>query len=162
MTILYELIFDRLCNNQIVVWKESRWIVLSSIMMTIPAIYGFYNKLYTLSVFICMTSFISANYWRNATFGIRRDVDLIFSKISFSIFVYNGFIHVYYFPSILLGHIGLISMIYLYYLSNKYFELRNTNWLSYHFLFHMTIIIEQMMILSSIVKKMYIENQIEL
>ena len=152
---LFDRLSDKLPDIQIVVWKESRWIVLSSIMMTIPAIYGFYNKLYTLSLIICMTSFISANYWRNAKIGIRRDVDLIFSKISFSIFLYNGFIHVYYLPSILLGHIGLISIIYLYYLSNKYFELKNPNWLNYHFLFHMTIIIEQIMILSSIVKKRF-------
>jgi hypothetical protein len=51
-----------------------------------------------LSGVLIITSAVSASFWINAIYSWRRTLDLIVSKISFTIFVYNGVIYIRWIP----------------------------------------------------------------
>jgi hypothetical protein len=79
-------------------------------------------------------------------------MDLIFSKISFVIFVSNGIIYVKSICYLITGYTGLLILLYCYYLSTKLFILKNNNWYKYHMLFHFIMVYEQIIIIDSIVQ----------
>jgi hypothetical protein len=130
-------------------YNETRWIVLSSLFFIIPSIYAFYNKIYFLSLISLLTTIISANYWREATYSWRRDIDIIFAKISFVIYFING---IYYVKLYIRYYPGIILLLYFYYLSNKLFLEKNNNWWKYHMVFHMIVIYQKVLILKSIIE----------
>lgn len=131
-------------------WEQSRWLVLSSFFFTIPSIYAFINNLYSYSILLLFTSLISANYWRKATYSWRRNMDLVFSKISFVIFFSNGIVYVKSVNYVITGYSGIIILLYCYYLSGKLLQLKNNNWYKYHMMFHLIVAYEQLIILDSI------------
>ena len=137
-------------EKYVVTWKYSKWLFLSSFFFIIPSIYALNNKLYIYSILLLNTSLISANYWKRATYSWRRNLDLIFSKIGFCILLINYVIYVKYIIYIITGYLGIIILLYCYYLSNKLFELKNNNWYKYHIIFHFIIMYEQLIILDSI------------
>ena len=103
-----------------------------------------------LSGLLFATSVISANYWRNATCSWRRTLDLVFSKISFVIFFYNGIIYVKKIEHKIVGYTGTIFVLYCYYQSANLLQRKDENWWKYHFLFHVIIAMEQMLVLYGI------------
>jgi len=147
-------------------------IVISSCFFLIPTIYSFYTKQYFYTTILLLTFGISVNYWRKATYGFRRNLDLIFSKISFIIFLSSQVIYIHYSSPLLLGYpifqitdiskrrfvasyIGLILIGCFYDLSNYnyYYYHRNNNeknWIKYHMLFHLFCSINQIFILDGI------------
>jgi hypothetical protein len=137
-------------------YEDTKWLVLSSFLFCIPSIYAFITELYFHSGLLLFTSLISANYWRKATYCWRRNLDLIFSKISFGVFVSNGIYYVrekYFY----LGYLGLFLLIYCFFksanLHNKAINSSETtnNWYKYHFFFHVLMTIELMIIIQSII-----------
>lgn len=116
-----------------------------------PSIYAYLNNLYFLGNLLCVTSVISANYWRKATYSWRRNMDLIFAKISFVTFVINAFLYVSNIFYLFTGYIGLFILLYCYYLSSKQLELKQPNWYQYHVVFHFIMMYEQFLIIHSIV-----------
>ena len=139
-------------NNDLYIahWQHTKWLVLSSFFFIIPATYSFVNKLYSYFILLFCTSLISANYWRKATYSWRRNLDLVFAKISFFIFVSNGIIHVRTLHYVISGYSSLVALLYCYYLSGKLLQLKNNNWYKYHFIFQFIITCEQMIVLDSI------------
>lgn len=133
-------------------------LVLSSTFFLLPCVYSVYCKSVFFTIMLVLTYGVSANYWRKATYGFRRNVDLIFSKISFSVFFYKGFVVVVYGLKdtpirqlrVYAGFATLFSIIYFYYLSERTYHRGNPNWIYYHMLFHMFVGIEQLIILQSI------------
>jgi hypothetical protein len=116
----------------------------------IPAIYAFINKLYGHFILLFLTSLISANYLRKATYSWRRKLDLIFAKISFIVFVSNGIVYVRTLHYVIPGYMGLFVMLYCYYLSGKLFKLKHNNWYKYHCIFHFILTYEQIIIIDSL------------
>ena len=55
-------------------WKHAKWLVLSSLLFTIPSFYAYHNKLYFYSTLLFFISLISVNYWRKATYSWRRNM----------------------------------------------------------------------------------------
>lgn len=78
-------------------------------------------------------------------------MDLVFSKLSFVIFFSDGVVYVNSVNYVITGYIGIILLLYCYYLSGKLFQLKNNNWYKYHMIFHLIIAYEQIIILDSIV-----------
>lgn len=136
----------------LVEWKESRWIVLTSFSFMVPSIFAFFHKFYFYSVLLMMTTLISANYWRKATYSWRRNMDLFFAKISFFIFLYNGILYVRTPVYIMMGFPGLFVIVYFYYMSCKNYEKKNNMWVIFHCMFHLLMMGEQFIILDSMVK----------
>ena len=134
-------------NKRIAEWDESKWIVLSSFFFMIPSVYGYYKGLYFLANVLLLTSIISANYWRNATYSIRRGVDKSFARVSFSIFLYNGVVYVRYVPYLITAWSGFIFLLFCYYESNKWWVLKDKKWIKYHMLFHAIMAYNQFIIL---------------
>ena len=141
-------------NNEIVIaeWNETKWLVLSSSLFMIPSIYGYYKQLYLHSLLLLLTSLISVNYWKKATYSWRRNVDLVFEKVAFIVFVSNGIIYVRYKPYVITGYSGLILLAYCYYCSGKLFKMNNSFWWKYRVVFHLIMTLEQMIVLESIKK----------
>jgi len=131
-------------------WEDTRWLVLSSFFFTVPSIYAFIINMYSYSFLLLCTSLISANYWRKATYSWRRNMDLIFAKISFVVFFSNGVYYVKSVGYVITGYSGIIVLLYCYYLSGKLFELKNNNWYKYHIMFHLIMAYEQTIIIDSI------------
>jgi hypothetical protein len=131
-------------------WEDTRWLVLSSFFFTIPSIYAFIINLYSYSFLLLCTSLISANYWRKATYSWRRNMDLIFAKISFIVFFSNGVYYVKSVGYVITGYSGIIVLLYCYYLSGKLLQLKNNNWYKYHLMFHLIMTYEQIIIIDSI------------
>ena len=123
---------------------------MSSFFFLIPSIYAYVNSLYFFFILSLFTSLISANYWRNPINSWRRNMDLIFSKIAFVIFLPNAIIYVSYTPYLITGYFGLVILLYCFYLSEKLFKLQNNNWYKYHMLFHFIVMYEQLIVLRSI------------
>lgn len=131
---------------------HTKWLVLSSLVFMIPSTYAYFNKLYFFCVLLFFTSLISANYWRKATYSWRRNMDLVFSKISFVVFASNGILYVRTMHYLISGYTGLILLLYCYYLSGKLLELKKDNWYKYHIAFHFIIMYEQIIVIDSILK----------
>jgi hypothetical protein len=139
-------------NNEIYIapLEQTKWLVLSSFFFIIPASYAFINKLYSHFLLLLFTSLISANYWRKATYSWRRNMDLIFAKIAFIIYLSNLIYYVRTLYYLLSGYTGILVLLYYYNLSNKYHYLKNNNWYKYHFIFHIILTYEQFIIIDSI------------
>jgi hypothetical protein len=120
--------------------------MFSSLGFLIPATYAFLSELYFHSLMMFLTSVISANYWRKPTYSWRRDLDMFFSKFSFAVFVsigiYYGWNTYFSIPT----YIGLLIMIYSYYISYKLSRMKDESWYKYHLIFHFAIICELSMI----------------
>lgn len=145
MTMVPNEIYVTTCNS-------AKWLILSSFVFTIPAIYAYIHSLYCYSGLLLLTSIVSANYWRRPTYSWRRNLDLVFSKMSFVIFAYHGIIHVRYVPYMITGYPLVCILAYCYYLSNKNI-LENKSWVIYHSMFHCIVMCEQLIVLDSIIPK---------
>lgn len=133
-------------------WEQTKWLVLSSYFFIFPSFYAFFYKLYFYFILLFLTSLISANFWRIATYSWRRNMDLVFAKISFTVFVYNGIIYIKTPFFIIISYSGLFFIFYLYYLSGKLFNEKNFDWVKFHFLFHIILTFEQFIILYNILE----------
>ncbi len=139
----------------VIEWEQSKWLVVSSFFFLLPSLYAFYNNLYFHSLLLVTTSLVSANYWRKACISWRRDLDLIFSKISFVVFFHNGVMYIEYkhFWVSVSCFSGLFLLVYFYYLSGKLFEEKNRHWCKYHFLFHLMVMYEQGLVIHSLLRR---------
>jgi hypothetical protein len=134
-------------------WEQSKWLVASSSLFLLPAIYGYQNKLYLCSLISTLTTLFSINYWRKATTeSWRKQMDLIFSKISFVIFTYKGVIYVTQGTACVIGYSNVLAIAYCYYLSEKLFAEKNPNWVKYHAIFHVFVAYGQLIVLQKMVK----------
>lgn len=140
-------------DNVIAEWRHTKWITLSSFSFMIPAVAAFYHKMYDHTIILFLTSIISANYWRNATYSWRRNLDLIFAKISFIFYVYNGVKYVNTISDMIFGYGGLVLIIVLYYLSGELLKKKNERWYECHVCFHLWMVYEQLLIIKNIIKE---------
>ena len=142
-------------NKMVAEWKETKYIVVSSSLFMAPAIYGFYNNLYLLPFVLFAASSISINHWRHATYSWRRVTDRIFAKITFAIFFYHfirdSSCNLYFF----LQNIGLLNVLYYYYMSNKHHY--TPIWWKYHMKFHVWCVFSEWMIIQN---DLYYNNNI--
>jgi hypothetical protein len=134
-------------------WKHTKYLTLSSLLFLIPAYYAYIHSMYDHTILLILTSLISANYWRKATYSWRRNLDLIFSKISFGIYIYNGVKYSRSLKELIEGILRLLFMFYCFFVSGKLFKIKNEDWYKYHFVFHIFIALEQLRILKNIIKE---------
>lgn len=132
----------------LVEWRESRWLVLTSMASLIPTTYSFQNGLYFLSIVSLISTAVSANYWRKATLSFRRDLDLTLQKMAFFIYFFNGLYYVRGYRLLAFSP-GVIFLLYNYYYSNQYYYEKKREWLNYHIWFHMMVITEKLVVLES-------------
>lgn len=130
-------------------FSETKWLVMSSCLFNVPSFYAYYHELYFFSGVLTTISLVSANYWRHATYSWRRDLDLIVAKSSFILFSYN-IKYIQYSHHRITGYTGVGLLIYCYYLSHTLYYNHNQYWVTFHVLFHLLLIYEQLLMLQVI------------
>lgn len=78
-------------------------------------------------------------------------MDLIVARVSFSVFVTTGILHVRDLPHLIAGYTGLCILVYSYHISGKLWKENDPNWYKYHVLFHVLLMFEQLLILESVI-----------
>jgi hypothetical protein len=120
-------------NNKMMNCKEARYIALSSCFFLVPIYRGFSCGVYGYTIPLFLSWFFSVNYWRNPCYSWRRDVDILCSQISCTMFSCL-FIFVVKNP---LYYMNIAGAYYLFCISNKKFEEGYPYWWKYHILFHL-------------------------
>jgi hypothetical protein len=133
-------------------WSKSKYLFTTSFLFLIPSAYSYYCQLYLYSSVLLLVSLASANYWRKATYGWRRNIDIICAKMSFALFFSSGVWYVRSIAYMIPGYSGLLSMPYCYYKSNIYYKnaAAYNIWLYYHMSFHFLLCCEQTLIIHSV------------
>jgi len=141
-------------NCYVVPREEGRWIAISSLFFIGPGIYSYYKLLpyHSLMIFIC--SAISSNYWREPTYGWRRDMDLMYAKFIFTVFFSSGLYYIRNPSYMAISYPNAVALIYCYYMSNKLStnknkELNHSNWYKYHMMYHAIMTGEAFLIIHS-------------
>ena len=144
---------------------RTQLLVGSSFVFMIPSIYTLNQhrikmgqspinlNMHFLTVLLFVASVISANFWRNPVPGFRRNLDLVFSKLCFTILVSHKLMYIGLFPTISIETLTFYSIIYFYYLANKKYYDGYNNWIYYHFLFHAFVGLEQFIVISAMIHK---------
>lgn len=129
-------------------YRQTRWLVLSSLFFLVPSIYGYRRNKYLLANTALITSLCSVNFWRDATYCYRRSADLIIGKIAFIIYMVQGVKYVTWTPFVVTGYTALAGLIYCYYMSNKHAD--SELWWKYHMMFHLLISYNQFIGIKSV------------
>lgn len=135
--------------------RDTGKLVLSSTFFLVPLVCTVPNNRHFYTGMLVLTWIISVNYWRRATYGWRRNLDLAFSKVSFAVFFARGYVVVYTSPFhtlpekvyVYTGFTFLGLIVYFYYLSGRAYNAGSPLWIYYHMLFHLFIGLEFMAIL---------------
>jgi hypothetical protein len=122
VTIAEDINFKEEAEVLISEWKHTKYITLSSLLFLMPAYYAYAHSMYNHTILLILTSLISANYWRKATYSWRRNLDLIISKISFAIYIYNGVKYSGSRSELIEGILRLIFMFYCFCRSGYLFQ----------------------------------------
>ena len=146
-------IFDMTIDHQkyVAPYEQSKWITLTSMFFLIPGIYGFQNEQYVMSFTLLLTSVISVNFWRHATYSWRRIADRIFAKISFIICFVNGLRYSALNLFVVSEWISFCIFAYCFYMSNKYNSSHNNKWVKWHLMFHLNCVYTQIIIIKSMI-----------
>ena len=116
-------------------FKYSIWLTMSSLSFLIPSMLSFKLNVLSLFVLYFVTSIASANYWRKASYGLRRNIDLTVSRICFTLTLTTGIMHVRGF----LRNIGwalVIAVALSYKLSFYLHDKKSFKWLIVHVFMH--------------------------
>jgi len=119
--------------------EETQILVFSSFFFMIPGFYAFILGCYARSILLVITSLVAANYWRKATYGWRRDCDLILAKISFATFSIPGFFYITEKSLFFSYCFGFLAVVITYWKSGELSKVKNKDWVIYHFIFHILI-----------------------
>ena len=134
-------------QESILPWQTAKYLTMTSALFFTSAIYSYYCRLYFLAGISALTSFISVNFWRKPEPSLRREIDLIYSKLSFMIYFYNGVVYVRSLPYMLVFYPGLGVMLCCFYLSNQRYSQKKDDWWKYHFCFHLMVLVTQLAII---------------
>ena len=137
---------------EIAPWSQTKWLVLSSFFFLIPGIYAYLQEIYISSFMLVCTSVISANYWRKCTHSWRRELDLVFAKISFLYFLYHSFLYLRNPIYITTGYPLLIPLYYLYNASGTLRDQKKDIWVMTHFVFHIILTYEEWIVIDSMIR----------
>jgi hypothetical protein len=129
-------------------YRQTRWLLLSSLCFLGPCIYGYQKEQYFLAITSLLTTSCSINFWRDATYSYRRTADCIMAKITFIVYIIHGVPYVTWMPFIVTGYGALVALIYCYYMSNKHAD--SDLWWKYHMMFHLLISYTQFIGIKSI------------
>jgi hypothetical protein len=132
-------------------WSISKWLFMSSFLFMIPCIYSWYNSLYAFSILLLCVAISSANYWRDAKYSYRRNIDIFFARTSFIIFFINGIYYVKDTPNLIISYFTLFMLLLNYYISGQLYEMNYENWWKYHAAFHFFVSYLQLIVLNSII-----------
>lgn len=112
---------------------ESRVLILTSTLTTIPIYLAFHRGLYFHAITSIGTAACSIMYWVHPIHGWRRNLDLFYAKYSFLVYLISGG---FFLPRGLCTFIFYLGTIFL---TNSYLATMKypDKWIYYHVLFHL-------------------------
>ena len=131
-------------------FKLTKWLLLSSTSFIIPSIYGFYKHTYGYAVLSTTILICSLNFWRDAKYGMRRNIDVCVAHSGALIYTINA-LHILYklhiktnsnisfIPYFTYGLYPIFCTIFGMHIiaENRYTIFPNTHyWVKYHMIFH--------------------------
>ena len=118
--------------------EEAHIFLLSSLALMIPAYRAYTYKAYAYMMLSIVTSGVSVLYWYKPTYGWRRNLDLVFAKMSFSVYFLTAYLNLHRGDHIhsMAVYGGTPIMLALYGMS----VMNVQPWWLYHFAFHMSVI----------------------
>lgn len=132
---------------EIAPYSETKYLMTSSSFFMLPSYYAYSINERTISLLVCMTSIISANYWRKCTYSTRRNLDLVMSKIMLAIFSYKMTNDVTRLNYMIIIYPSTLVIVYNYNKSKNLQIVRNGKWYIYHMSNHMIMSVTQFIIL---------------
>ena len=127
-------------------FAQSKYLVLSSCLLLYPMINSYNTGQFFLTGVSALAGVASINHWRRAEDGIRRKVDVICARTSFTIYFINGLIFVKSYKTTLPM---LIPCFTFYHLSTLFAQMGYKKWVICHALFHYTVMVMQQMVITS-------------
>jgi hypothetical protein len=140
-------------------WDGKKYLVLSSFLFLVPAVYALRHQLYGYVFLLVITSLVSANHWRHSACALRKDADIAVATTSFCIFFVSGLMFIrnpYYF---IVGCIGLLAIWYCFTKSEHLREeqYKSDTWFIFHVMFHFLVMCEQFIVLQALVTYMLLQ-----
>jgi hypothetical protein len=124
-------------------------LLYSSSLFIIPTVYGYYNKKYALSTMSLISMLASMNYWRKPISGTRQNADIVISKVAGAVYFFYGVNNVHGTIFRIFGFTNGFLMLSFYNCSCILHSLKSNSWEYFHMMFHISIILCKMIILSS-------------
>jgi hypothetical protein len=119
-------------------------LVVSSLFFLVPSVYAGTHHVYSLSLLSAVTSAISINYWRDPCVGWRRNMDLMFAKISFVVYFLCGLYNIPKNENML--YFSVIIIATCYGISNYFWIQKIRYWVYVHMIFHMFVAFGQFIV----------------
>lgn len=130
--------------------SQAIFLVGSSCFFLIPAYYAYTLNLFYYTLISALIAAVSINHWRRAELGLRRDIDMLVAHTSFAVYFASG---CYYIIPVggkelwMLAIPGCLLTLLFFHLSNRLMEMQSNKWVICHFIFHVFVTIEQMLVL---------------
>ena len=126
---------------------STKFLVISSCFFLIPGYYAFLLGLYWYLATSAITTIVSINYWRYAVPGLRRSLDMVIAKISFTIYFVTGVLNINNLSVLYISWPLCGGILTCYYYSKKMWEKNSETWIFYHMMFHVFVAIGQCVVL---------------
>lgn len=138
------------CTMKIAEPHESKYLVASSCLFFLPSIYAYWNQLYLPSLGMALCSMASINHWKDPEYGFCRNMDVIVSRTCSSIGILHFMVYACPLQRYAMG-LGSCGMFVLYMVS-CYHRTFYFPWVTYHVLFHVSVMLNGMYYVYSISK----------
>ena len=133
-------------NKYNITTTESRLLIVTSSLVCIPIFFAYQRCLYFHMITSTGTWFFSVLYWQNPVHGWRRNLDLIYAKYTFLVYLTSGiFFTPFGYPTLFIG-VGAAAIAQAYIMTYIYPQI----WIRFHVLFHLLCIGVKTYILSQI------------
>lgn len=112
---------------------QSRTLICTSSLTAIPIVIAYKRGLYFHAITSVGNFAFSVLYWYKPVHGWRRNLDLLYEKYAFCVYLISG---VFFMPPGLCAfifYVGTIALAHCYLSTMKYPK----KWLQYHILFHL-------------------------
>jgi hypothetical protein len=125
-------------------------LIKTSCLFLLPAIYGYYNSLYTLSMVTCITSLCSINYWRYPIEDWRLVLDKTMATSSCIIYVLFAENYIQNTNLKTIGYFNWFAIIYFYVYAKSLYSRGSPYWINSHIIFHFFVISGKILVLYGI------------
>ena len=130
-------------NQFIIRTLESRFLLTTSCLNVFPIYMAYQRSLWLYAFTSTGTMVFSLIYWYNPIHGWRRNMDLIYAKYTFVVYLGSGIWYIPHGIPNLLFYLGALSIFQMYVMTYVYPKI----WIRFHVLFHVLSICVKVYIL---------------
>lgn len=135
--------------DKITFYNEEKFMYITSNLFIIPTLYGYYNDYNYLSLFNLFSTLITTKFWHTGKNNIYRKIDLVYQPFHASLFFMYGNMNCRNIYLLSLGNLFFLNGLCFY--RKSYIEHKKYNrfWYFNHLIFHLSMIISNIITYSS-------------